>query len=111
MQEFRPQAPSAETVFYRTYSRRKEDGTRENFQEAMHGLHEKIVTKSVSKDFFRFVLDQEQRMRAAKIREAEEAKEKQEILRRAQELQRREEEAQVCLSPAEGMLRVMQLWS
>ena len=42
---------------------------------------------------------------------AEEAKEKQEILRRAQELQRREEEAQVCLSPAEGMLRVMQLWS
>ena len=35
MQEFRPQAPSAETVFYRTYSRRKKDGTRENFQEAM----------------------------------------------------------------------------
>jgi ribonucleotide reductase class II len=35
MNEFRPQAPSAETVFYRTYSRRKEDGTRENFQEAM----------------------------------------------------------------------------
>ena len=35
MQEFRPQAPSAETVFYRTYSRRKADGTRENFQEAM----------------------------------------------------------------------------
>lgn len=35
MKEFRPQAPSAETVFYRTYSRRKEDGTRENFQEAM----------------------------------------------------------------------------
>ena len=35
MSEFRPQAPSAETVFYRTYSRRKQDGTRENFQEAM----------------------------------------------------------------------------
>ena len=35
MTEFRPQAPSAETVFYRTYSRRKEDGKRENFQEAM----------------------------------------------------------------------------
>ena len=35
MKEFRPQAPSAETVFYRTYSRRKADGTRENFQEAM----------------------------------------------------------------------------
>ncbi len=35
MKEFRQQAPSAETVFYRTYSRRKEDGTRENFEEAM----------------------------------------------------------------------------
>ena len=35
MNEFRPQAPSAETVFYRTYSRRKTDGTRENFEEAM----------------------------------------------------------------------------
>jgi hypothetical protein len=35
MQEFRDTAPSAETVFLRTYSRRKEDGTRENFQEAM----------------------------------------------------------------------------
>lgn len=35
MKEFRPQAPSAETVFYRTYSRRKADGTRENFREAM----------------------------------------------------------------------------
>ena len=35
MNEFRPQAPSAETVFYRTYSRRKTDGTRENFKEAM----------------------------------------------------------------------------
>ena len=35
MNEFRPQAPSAETVFYRTYSRRKPDGKRENFREAM----------------------------------------------------------------------------
>jgi ribonucleotide reductase class II len=35
MSEFRSEAPSAETVFYRTYSRRKADGTRENFQEAM----------------------------------------------------------------------------
>jgi ribonucleotide reductase, class II len=35
MTEFRPQAPSAETVFYRTYSRRKTNGTRENFEEAM----------------------------------------------------------------------------
>ena len=35
MSDFRPQAPSAETVFLRTYSRRKADGTRENFEEAM----------------------------------------------------------------------------
>ena len=34
-QPFRPTAPSAETVFSRTYSRRKTDGTRENFEEAM----------------------------------------------------------------------------
>ncbi len=32
---FRPEAPSAETVMMRTYSRRKPDGTRENFEEAM----------------------------------------------------------------------------
>lgn len=32
---FRDTAPSAETVLYRTYSRRKEDGTRENFEEAI----------------------------------------------------------------------------
>lgn len=35
MNAFRPEAPSAETVFFRTYSRRKTDGTRENFDEAM----------------------------------------------------------------------------
>ena len=35
MKEFRSDAPSAEAVFYRTYSRRKADGSRENFQEAM----------------------------------------------------------------------------
>ena len=35
MNEFNRNAPSAETVFYRTYSRRKQDGTRENFSEAM----------------------------------------------------------------------------
>ena len=35
MNEFRDSAPAAETVFLRTYSRRKEDGTRENFEEAM----------------------------------------------------------------------------
>ena len=43
MQEFRPSAPSAETVFYRTYSRRKADGTRENFQEAMTRTVEDIA--------------------------------------------------------------------
>ena len=34
--EFRPTAPSAETVFYRSYSRRKADGSRESFEEAMN---------------------------------------------------------------------------
>jgi ribonucleotide reductase class II len=35
MPEFRPTAPSGEAVFYRTYSRRKSDGQRETFAEAM----------------------------------------------------------------------------
>jgi len=35
MKEFLSTAPSAEPVFYRTYSRRKENGSRENFKEAM----------------------------------------------------------------------------
>jgi ribonucleotide reductase class II len=35
MAEFSDLAPSAPAVFYRSYSRRKEDGVRENFQEAM----------------------------------------------------------------------------
>ena len=35
MSEFRATAPSAPAVFYRSYSRRKEDGTRENFEEAI----------------------------------------------------------------------------
>lgn len=35
MSEFKPSAPSAEAVFYRTYSRRKSDGQRETFAEAM----------------------------------------------------------------------------
>lgn len=34
-QWFRPEAPSAETVMMRTYSRRKADGSRESFEEAM----------------------------------------------------------------------------
>lgn len=33
--EFRSTAPSAEAVFYRSYSRRKPDGSRESFKEAM----------------------------------------------------------------------------
>lgn len=35
MTEFNPLAPSAPAVFYRSYSRRKEDGTRESFEEAI----------------------------------------------------------------------------
>lgn len=35
MAEFSKSAPSAEAVFYRTYSRRKPDGTRETFEESM----------------------------------------------------------------------------
>ncbi len=35
MPEFRPTAPSGEAVFYRTYSRRKNDGQREQFAEAI----------------------------------------------------------------------------
>ena len=35
MSEFRATAPSASAVFYRSYSRRKKDGTRENFEEAI----------------------------------------------------------------------------
>lgn len=36
MAEFNSFAPSAPAVFYRSYSRRKGDGTRENFAEAIH---------------------------------------------------------------------------
>lgn len=36
MAEFSSFAPSAPAVFYRSYSRRKTDGTRENFAEAIH---------------------------------------------------------------------------
>lgn len=43
MPEFRETAPSAEAVFYRTYSRRKADGTRENFEEAMTRCVEEIA--------------------------------------------------------------------
>ena len=35
MTEFNAFAPSAPAVFYRSYSRRKQDGSRENFQEAI----------------------------------------------------------------------------
>jgi hypothetical protein len=43
MSEFRPSAPSAETVFLRTYSRRKKNGERENFEEAMTRTVDDIV--------------------------------------------------------------------
>eukprot|EP00946_MAST-07B_sp_MAST-7B-sp1_P002303 g2303.t1 len=58
-------------------------GKYENFQEAMHGLHTKIAAKTVSKEFFRFVLNQERRMREAKIRDAQKAKEDERKLKRA----------------------------
>ena len=44
MPEFKPTAPSAEAVFYRTYSRRKQDGTRESFAEAMTRCVDEIAT-------------------------------------------------------------------
>lgn len=43
MSEFRPSAPSAETVFLRTYSRRKKNGERENFEEAMTRTVDDII--------------------------------------------------------------------
>lgn len=36
MTEFCPTAPSAAAVFYRSYSRRKEDGSRENYEESIN---------------------------------------------------------------------------
>ena len=42
MPEFQSTAPSAEAVFYRTYSRRKTDGQRETFKEAMTRCVESI---------------------------------------------------------------------
>ena len=41
--DFPATAPAANPVFYRTYSRRKGDGTRENFQEAMTRTVEDIA--------------------------------------------------------------------
>lgn len=59
MSEFRPTAPSAEAVFYRTYSRRKSDGTRENFQEAMTRCVEEISrVGKFSNDELELVKDQ-----------------------------------------------------
>lgn len=43
MTPFLKSAPSAEAVFYRTYSRRKQDGTRESFNEAMTRCIEAIA--------------------------------------------------------------------
>ena len=43
MPEFRPTAPSGEAVFYRTYSRRKADGNRETFAEAMNRCVDSIA--------------------------------------------------------------------
>jgi ribonucleotide reductase class II len=59
MAEFKNTAPSAEAVFYRTYSRRKTDGTRENFVEAMTRCVKAIAkTGSFTDEQYSFVLEQ-----------------------------------------------------
>ncbi len=58
-------------------------GKYENFQDAMLGLREKTAAKVVSKDFFRFVLAQERRMREAAERRKKEEEENQRRLHRA----------------------------
>lgn len=59
MAEFQKTAPSAEAVFYRTYSRRKADGTRENFKEAMTRCVEAIAkTGKFNNDQKELVLNQ-----------------------------------------------------
>lgn len=57
--EFSNYAPSANAVFYRTYSRRKPDGTRENFKEAMARTVEDIAEiGKVSKNQENLMLEQ-----------------------------------------------------
>lgn len=57
MAEFKTTAPSAEAVFYRTYSRRKADGNRENFVEAMTRCVKAIAkTGKFTDDQYAFVL-------------------------------------------------------
>lgn len=59
MPEFRETAPSAEAVFYRTYSRRKENGNRENFTEAMTRCVKAIAnTGKFTEEQYSFVLEQ-----------------------------------------------------
>ena len=58
-------------------------GRYESYELGMKALHEKTVARAVSKDFLQFVLTQERRQRAKKIREKEEAKENQRKLKRA----------------------------
>jgi len=59
MQEFLPTAPSAAAVFYRTYSRRKADGTRESFKEAMNRCVTAIArTGKFTDDEFSLVQEQ-----------------------------------------------------
>jgi len=65
MNEFRPQAPSAETVFYRTYSRRKTDGTRENFEEAMlRTVNDIAAVGQYTQDEYALVREQALKQRA-----------------------------------------------
>lgn len=59
MSDFRASAPSAETVFLRTYSRRKPDGSRENFQEAMSRTVQDIANiGGFTPDQYNLVLEQ-----------------------------------------------------
>ena len=59
MPEFLPTAPSAEAVFYRTYSRRKADGKRETFEEAMTRCVEDIAEiGSFTPDQYKLVKEQ-----------------------------------------------------
>ena len=65
MNEFNCNAPSAETVFYRTYSRRKEDGTRENFEQAMlRTVNDLALVGQYTQDEYSIVREQALKQRA-----------------------------------------------
>ena len=62
---FRDSAPSAQTVFSRTYSRRKTDGTRENFEEAMlRTVNDIAAVGQYTQDEYALVREQALKQRA-----------------------------------------------